>query len=98
MACTSEDITAFLECIRDNRLPLDTGYYLERWYPRVHAAIGAIVNNTNNGRQIYDDFCASSTRVSFPEMEEVIRRAGESSLDQSFLNKCLFYLYAFVHF
>jgi hypothetical protein len=98
MACTSEEIIAFLECIRDNRLPLDTGYHLEKWFPRVHDVVGAIVYNTSNGRQIYDDFCASSTRVSFPEMEEVIRRAGESSLDQSFLNKCLFYLYAFVHF
>lgn len=98
MACTSEEIIAFLECIRDNRLPPDAGYYLENWFPHVQNAVDAIVHNTDNGRQIYDDFCASSTRVSFPEMEEVIRRAGESSLDQPFLYKCLFYLYAFVYY
>jgi hypothetical protein len=35
MACASKDIVAFLECIRDNRLPPDVNGDLQKWYQRV---------------------------------------------------------------
>jgi len=97
MACTREDIVTFLECIRDNRMPPDVNGDLQKWYPRVHDVVGAIVHNTSNGRQIYADFCASPTRFAFPDIDTVIGRAAANPSNKPFLYKCLWYLYMFVN-
>jgi hypothetical protein len=76
MACTPEDIIAFLTRIPNNRMPPDVNGNLQKWYPRVQDVVGAIVHNTSNGRQIYADFCASPTRLAFLDIDTVIGRAA----------------------
>ena len=91
------DITAFLECIRDNRLPPDVHNDLQKWFPRVQDVVSAIVYNADNGRQIYADFCATPTRFAFPDINIVIGRADTNPSNKPFLYKCLWYLYMCVN-
>ena len=78
-------------------MPPDVNGNLQKWFPRVHNVISAIVHNTSNGRQIYADFCVSPTRFAFPDIDNVIGRAATNPSNKPFLYKCLWYLCMFVN-